>query len=677
MKKVLTTYDSALQYLLVDGFSVMPVGLDKRPLLKTWKFLQERLPTEEEINRWFTKDFPTANIGIITGKVSNLTVIDIDSYKGSSTDLSTFPKTRTVRTGNGGTHLYYNYEEGITISAGAFPQFPNLDIRGEGGFIVCPPSVTDYNDTRDGKHKGGTYELITNVPIAPFPAQLFPKEKERRTLSSRIGVTSGSRNHSIASMIGTLLHAAKEEEWATEVWPSIQHVNKTYSPVLSEKELKATFESIQKKEKKRRDSLIVSPMQIDGEDYEIRIKKNSNGIPYKDMANVLAVLSTHPYYKNALRFNTFKQEIEYNGKPFEEGDLVKIQYFMQADMDLRGISKEAVYSAVQHYADKHKYDEAKDWLRSLVWDKKPRLSTWISEATGVQDNTYHQGIGSQWFLGMVNRIMNPGCIFDYMLVLVGAQGIGKTSLFRIIGGPWYKSYTGAMDNKDFYLALRGALIVDLDEGAALYRSEAIKIKSIITETHDEYRAPYDRVMKRYSRRFVFSMSTNDTEPFRDVTGNRRYWAIDGAETIRFKWLEENRDQLFAEAYYALINKVKLPEVPLDKALEQQEAHLPDDSWTDIIVKEVKKSLAYCKGDATYETTIGEIFSEVFGKEKMDKLGKGYEMRVANIFRKELGLEKRRERIGSMRKTTWMISAERLKELQKNNLKQEKDEFKDF
>lgn len=650
-------YSRALQFS-VDGYSIMPVGKDKKPLLPSWKLLQTSPADDNQIEKWWDK-FPQANIGIITGKVSGISVIDVDTYHGG--DHTQFPPTFTVRTGNGGYHLYYKYHPGLSISAGAYPQFPGVDIRSDGGFVVGPYSTTAYRDKED-KLKGGSYEIIDGQSLQPFPAHLFPAHKPHRKLSTLTGVSSGSRNDSITSFIGTLLHSAPDSEWESEVWPSVERANKTYTPPLPSRELRNTFESIVKKELERRSSMIVSPMQLStGEQIEVSIRKNKAGTAYKDMANVLAVLTKHPYYKDTLRYNDFRQEIEYNGRPFEDGDLVKIQYFMQTEAELHGIAKEAVYAAVQHYANQQHYDEAKDWLATLTWDKKKRLHEWIYRATGVANTSYHAGIGAQWFSGIVRRIMQPGCIFDYVLVLVGPQGIGKTSLFRIIGGPWYKSYTGAIDNKDFYLALRGAVIVDLDEGAALSRSDAIKIKSVITDTHDEYRAPYDRLMKKYPRRFVFSMSTNDTEPFRDMTGNRRYWTIDGETQVDFKWLEENRDQLYAEAYEAWKNGTKLSEVPYDEALLNQEAHLPEDSWTDRLMEILRKAPDYCRGSVEYFTTTADLYTQMFPDEDLSRLGRSQEMRISGIL-KRIGFESKRIMIEGERKNRWLLTPKRATEL---------------
>ncbi len=668
----------------VAGFSVMPIKKDKRPFLASWKQYQEESASDVQVVEWFEKTYKGANIGIITGKISGITVIDIDVDKTTGklrTPISKFPKTFTVKTGNGGVHLYYKYHPGLTVSANAYPDMPGVDIRNDGGFVVAAPSVTSYE--KDGKMVGGEYKAVGAMEFADFPAHLFGNAKPKRTLTEMTTAPKGARNDTLASFAGKLLQSSKESEWYTEVLPAVERANKTYTPPLPLAEVHATFESILKKEKARREGLVVSPIQLKDDngdnigEVKLQIRRNGHGVAYKDMANALAVLQDHPYYKDTIKYNEFRQEIEYNDKPLEDADIVKIQYFMQLDIGLHGISKEAVYSAIVHYANKNKYDEAQDWLTGLKWDGTERLNSWIASATGVEDDDYHQGIGAQWFMGMIRRIMLPGSIFDYMLVLVGPQGIGKTSLFRIIGGKWYKSYTGAMDNKDFYLALRGAIIIDLDEGATLYKSEAIKIKSIITETHDEFRAPYDRVMKKYPRRFVFSMSTNDTEPFRDVTGNRRYWVIDAEKGINFAWLEENREQLFAEAYHYFKEKIAVIEVPIDKALAKQAAHLPDDSWTELVMNQLKKSYEYCKGDPEYSVTVHEMYAGIFPDDSLSRLDRKQEMRIANILRKEAGMDKRQIMIDGERKTRWFISDAKVKELQKSNLPINQTEFDKF
>ncbi len=655
----MTISEQAFKYH-VDGYNLLPIGPDKRPVIASWKKYQTEAQSDELILEWFKNN--DKNIGIITGKISGITVVDIDTKDGqpqADAMLARFPTTYTVRTPSGGYHLYYQYAEGFTVSANAYPNLPNVDIRSDSGYVGAPPSINA---------NGKAYEVINNIALSPFPTHLFPKQKPRKSLAEKLTSTKGSRNDNLTSFAGQLLQAEHDErKWITDVLPALQRANKTYTPVLPDSEVITIYNSITKKEKDRRASLVVSPIQLEnGEEIPataIKLRRNGANVPYKDMTNVFIVMESHPYFKKNIKFNTFRQEIEYNGKPLEDSDINKMQYFMQLNAGLPGISKEAVYAAIVHYAQQNSYDEAQDWIKSLVWDGTPRLAGWLSSSLGVKNDAYHQGIGSQWLTGMVKRIVHPGAQVVYVLMLVGPQNLGKTSFFRIIGGPWYKSYTGQVENKDFYLATRGAILLDLDEGATLYRSEAIKIKSIITEVVDEFRAPYDRIMKKYPRRFVFSLSTNDSEPFRDTTGNRRYWAIDITQQVNFKWLEENRDQLFAEAYHYFINKTPIPEVPLDEATAIQEAHLPDDSWTELVSEEVRKSYAYVSGDPEFSTTIIDVYKKIFPEETIARLGRGQEMRVASIFKKELGLEKVQKMIDGERKNRWYITKKKQKELQ--------------
>ncbi len=665
IKKDMTIAEQAFAYH-VQGYSIMPCKRDKRPALLAWKKYQSTKPTDDEILKWFSS--PNTNIGIITGKISGLTVIDIDNKSTSSEVdgqqraddmLSKFPATYTIKTPSGGYHLYYQYADGFTVSANAYPQFPSMDIRGEGGFVVAPPSVTDK----------GIYAPLNDLPIAPFPADLFPKIKQKKSLTEKLTAKNGNRNESLTSFVGQLLQATTNEDlWLTEVLPAVQRANKTYTPSLPDQEVLTVFNSIAKKERTRRQNLALSPIgQVPN------ITTSKGGTPHQNMSNVVAILEAHADFRNKIRYNTFRQEIEIDGTPVEDNDILKVQYVLQTKFGLHTINKEAVFSALMHCAYDNAYDEAQDWLTSLVWDGTPRLATWLTSSLGVPDDTYHRGIGSQWFMGMIKRIMLPGCLFDNLLVLVAPQGVGKTSFFRIIGGKWYKSYTGSVESKDFYLALRGALLIDLDEGSTLYRSDAIKIKSIITATHDEFRAPYDRLMKKFPRRFVFSMSTNDPEPFQDVTGNRRYWTIDFTDTVDFKWLEENRDQIFAEAYHYFKNKIDISEVPMDEAEKKQEEHLHDDSWTDLVVEEVMKSADYCEGDPLFSLTVSEIYTKIFPDEKgLIRLDKRHEMRIGNIFRKQLGLEKKRKMIDGISKNRYYINDKKLKELQERKLIPKKD-----
>lgn len=236
----------AIESLLNDKISVIPVGKNKIPLI-SWKIYQERLATEEEVRRWFqTYDDP--QIGFVTGKISNLLVIDIE--KGG--DPSFLPQETTiVETGGGGYHYYFTFEEGIMNKARIRPL---IDWRGEGGYVVSPNSVSEK----------GPYTIVQKTPWLKFPKELFPATPidifqtpgsgsqifEKKSISEYPGYGKGQRNDEMARYIGYILTQMHPSDWDIEGWQIIQKANTRNVPPLPPNELRSTFESIKRTEKR-------------------------------------------------------------------------------------------------------------------------------------------------------------------------------------------------------------------------------------------------------------------------------------------------------------------------------------------------------------------------------------------------------------------------------------------
>ncbi len=143
-----------------QGLPVFPcVPGGKEPLTRRGHL--DATTDPEQIRAWWTR-WPTANIGIPTGERSGILALDVDLDKGGFESLealtgeASLPDTYTVRTGGGGAHFYFSYPPGSNVRNSAGKLAPGLDIRGEGGYVIAPPS-----------HTTGPYTVLSGGPLAP------------------------------------------------------------------------------------------------------------------------------------------------------------------------------------------------------------------------------------------------------------------------------------------------------------------------------------------------------------------------------------------------------------------------------------------------------------------------------------------------------------------------------
>lgn len=201
-----------VQRYLARKWSVLPLAArGKRPLV-VWEPLQNSRPSAEQVSNWFNR-WPDANIGIITGEISNLIVLDIDPKHGGDTSLDRLerqfgqlPATVEAVTGGAGRHLYFAHPGGLIRNRTGLAQ--GIDLRGDGGYVVAPPSI----------HPSGRPYVWAadrspeDIALAALPQWIFLSSggRARRTLLDwrhlvHDGVPEGQRNSSIASLAGHLL----------------------------------------------------------------------------------------------------------------------------------------------------------------------------------------------------------------------------------------------------------------------------------------------------------------------------------------------------------------------------------------------------------------------------------------------------------------------------------------
>jgi len=170
---VSNTLEAALQYLQ-GGYSVIPLERGSKKALVKWKQYQTERPEPETVEKWFRK-WPEANIGIITGAISGIFVVDVDSSEGLEAlqERGDWPDVPHVKTSKIG-HYYFRFPaDGVRNATGVLP---GVDIRGEGGLVAAPPSV---------HHSGVLYEWAAPGPLQDAPEwflQLLAEKAEQKTI---------------------------------------------------------------------------------------------------------------------------------------------------------------------------------------------------------------------------------------------------------------------------------------------------------------------------------------------------------------------------------------------------------------------------------------------------------------------------------------------------------------
>lgn len=233
------------EQFIAQGWSIIPVGSNKKPLVK-WKEFQSRKPTTTELSEW-SKLSSLKGFAVVTGKISGVFVLDID--QGSTFDTSSLPATLASRTGSGGSHYFFSYPSNKEINN--FTAFEkHTDIRGEGGYAILPPTLHP---------SGNNYAWEEVSEISAPPQFLLDRLVGSSQLSLKIenndltqSQSIGSRNNAATKLIGKLLASYDEDEWNEFAWPLVEAWNQNNRPPLPLIELRQTFQSIASRESKQR-----------------------------------------------------------------------------------------------------------------------------------------------------------------------------------------------------------------------------------------------------------------------------------------------------------------------------------------------------------------------------------------------------------------------------------------
>ena len=255
-------------------------------------------------------------------------------------------------------------------------------------------------------------------------------------------------------------------------------------------------------------------------------------------------------------------------------DALALGKWMSDEWGLPSISKASLEEAIQTVAHANRYHPVREWLAGLDWDGKPRVDKWLLHVLGETPGgmrpalaEYLALVGRYWLLGMVWRVMEPGCKFDYCPVLEGSGGLRKSTLVEVLAGSEHYSDTPfeVGRGKEGPEQVQGCWLYEIAELTHFSKAEVGAIKAFISSKVDRYRVAYGATVESFPRQCVLVGTTNEDTYLRDRTGNRRFWPVPVRQVINTDWVARFREQLLAEAYQLYLQGERYTPAPDEEA----------------------------------------------------------------------------------------------------------------
>ena len=296
------------------------------------------------------------------------------------------------------------------------------------------------------------------------------------------------------------------------------------------------------------------------------LESTEKGGVRNSIQNCLTVFQHDPELSGAVAKNLLTERIDLlkpigrkrrtGSKAMTDTDMKYIRLYLEENYDLT--SEKKIMDAADLAAHQNSYHPIRDFLNSLTWDGTERIRYCLHHFLGAEADEYTFQALRLFLLGAIHRAFRPGCKFEVMLCLVGGQGAGKSTFFRLLAGKdeWFSDDLRKLDDENVYRKLQGHWIIEMSEMIATANAKSIEeIKSFLSKQKETYKVSYETHPADRLRQCVFAGTTNrqDFLP-RDRTGNRRFIPIPvDAELAEVHILdneEESRayiDQLWTEA----------------------------------------------------------------------------------------------------------------------------------
>lgn len=576
------------------GWAVFPCS-PKAKTPATSNGFKSATTDEERIKKWWS-DHPNCNIAIATGHVSGgLLIIDVDVHDPNIDAIQNIrdwesqygqplPNTLMALTGSGGVHIFYHTDKEVKNSVN---RDMGVDVRGDGGYIVAPPSIHPcggeykWHTTLEVAEANETVFAFLNFlkggkPIGSHTAPVVKAPEENFVLGSIIN--QGGRNDQLYKYVCSMQAKGMGD---VMMWNELVAVNESrVKPPLSESELKKLYNSALRHEK--------GTHRVESMPYTLDRKITPKGVILDEvvptLTNLVAILNNDPRLRDCFFWDeraftkmvqgvlpaSWKDDLT-GTRQFMDNDVVEFRYFLENLTNPEDPTQRMpVYATTNMCKDaldkvcmNNKRNLVAEYLDSLEWDGQERMARSIIDFLGADDCPEIEAFTRVFLFGAVARAYQPGTKFDYMPVLVGKQGIGKSYFLRMLASrnEWFLDNLATMEGDDAIEKLRGMWIVEIAELASIKRDRIETIKAFITQTNDIFRPKYGRETVMRPRGCVFCGTTNSYAFLSDPTGNRRFLPIEvGRHEPRLSLFEDSEgvrlyfEQMWAEAVWRWKNE---------------------------------------------------------------------------------------------------------------------------
>ena len=321
------------------------------------------------------------------------------------------------------------------------------------------------------------------------------------------------------------------------------------------------------------------------------------------IGNCKTVFLCDPLLKGAIRLNLLTERIDIvrdvgwrrNTSALTDTDIKYLLLYFEENYGLT--SEKKIQAALAIVANENCYHPIKDCLNGLVWDGTPRIRSCLRHFLGADVDDYVEEMLKHFLLGAIRRVFMPGSKYEEMLCLVGGQGAGKSTFFRLLAikDEWFSDDLKKLDDDKVFTKLQGHWIIEMSEMLATSSAKSIEeIRSFISRQKETYRTPYESQPKDRLRQCVFGGTSNrlDFLPL-DRAGNRRFLPVMVCPEDAEVHILENEDgsraylsQVWAEAmeiYRGGNYSMKFSKSIQKKLAEVQKDFMPEDTEAGMIV----------------------------------------------------------------------------------------------